>query len=361
MLKLQTFIKENDNFRELLSEKPYAIKIQEDEHFALFKYNQIDSSFNLELVRECRGIILDKSDWSIAFHGFPKFGNYGESYVPDLDWETTSVQEKRDGSFIGIFYNKYTASWQLKTSGMINAKDAELMDNVFGIKNYYDLVMYTLDKMNVSIGSIVNMVEKEYSIICEVTSPANKIVIPYKDFTLTHLATKHNKTGKEVELMIGLPKPLWYPLTTLDECINSANELPFSEEGYVCVDRDLNRLKIKSPAYLTIHHLRGEGTLVPRRVLDLIRMNEHEEFLVYYEEFRSIFDEMETKYNTFIENLQVDLIEAKYFFKNDRKVFAEWATKQIMPSILFAFYDGKIKKANEGLEGLSSEKLLRYL
>ena len=41
--------------------------------------------------------------------------------------------------------------------------------------------------------------------------------------------------------------------------------------------------------------------------------------------------------------------------------FAEWATKQVIPSVLFGVYDNDKLTAFEALEGLSSEKLLRYL
>lgn len=148
MLKIQRFIKEYPNdFKELLAEKPYFIKTQEDEHFILLKYSQIHSDFSNELVRECRGIILDKKDWSIAKRGFNKFGNYGESYVPEIDWDSAVVQEKLDGSLIAMFWNKYDNKWQIGTNGTINARNASLQLSSDGIENFYDLVLYTLGKM----------------------------------------------------------------------------------------------------------------------------------------------------------------------------------------------------------------------
>jgi hypothetical protein len=148
MLYIQEFIKSHpDNFKELLSVKPYAIKISEDDNFMMFKYSQIESDFNNPIVRECRGIILDKSDWSIACHPFHKFGNYGEGYVPDIDWESAIVQEKVDGSLIKLWFNQYTNDWQWSTNGTINAFDASLQDNILGIKSFGDLVLYSLGKM----------------------------------------------------------------------------------------------------------------------------------------------------------------------------------------------------------------------
>jgi len=100
MLELQKFLKEHPNdYEELLAEKPYAIKVTEDEELglSLFKYNQIESDFNIPMVRECRGIILETGTWEIVCHPFHKFGNFGESYVPEIDWNSAEVQEKVDG------------------------------------------------------------------------------------------------------------------------------------------------------------------------------------------------------------------------------------------------------------------------
>ena len=85
MLNLQTFIRENENWRELISEKPYCIKVTEKEDLVCLKYSQIDSDFNEPLVRECRGIILEKDTWKIVCYPFKKFFNYGEAYADEID------------------------------------------------------------------------------------------------------------------------------------------------------------------------------------------------------------------------------------------------------------------------------------
>ena len=55
-LDLQWFIEQHHDWEQLLAEKPYCITISRDELFGrkliMFKYSQIDSDFNLKLVRE---------------------------------------------------------------------------------------------------------------------------------------------------------------------------------------------------------------------------------------------------------------------------------------------------------------------
>ena len=56
--KVIDFINENYNWKEILTEKPYSIKIKEDGDFLLLKYDQLESDFNLEIVRELEVLSL---------------------------------------------------------------------------------------------------------------------------------------------------------------------------------------------------------------------------------------------------------------------------------------------------------------
>ena len=65
MLKVVEFMREHKNWEELLTQAPYFLKIYRDEvfgrHFVMIKYNALFAvDFSIELVRECRGIIIDE-------------------------------------------------------------------------------------------------------------------------------------------------------------------------------------------------------------------------------------------------------------------------------------------------------------
>lgn len=100
-LDIQWFIEQHSDWEKILSEKPYALTISRDKLFGrnllMLKYSQIDSDFNLRIVRECRGLILDEDTLEVVCHPFDKFGNAGESYCPEIDWKSCYVTEKIDG------------------------------------------------------------------------------------------------------------------------------------------------------------------------------------------------------------------------------------------------------------------------
>ena len=52
------------------------------------------------------------------------------------------------------------------------------------------------------------------------------------------------------------------------------------------VDHRYHRVKIKSPRYVALHHLKGNDNVNPRRVIELWQAGEVEELLVHFEELR---------------------------------------------------------------------------
>ena len=94
-LKLIEFIKEHkDNWRELLKESPYCLTINEDDNYAIFKYSQVESDFNEQICRECRGLIIDKNTLEPTALSFIKFFNVQETFADTINWNKAKVQEK---------------------------------------------------------------------------------------------------------------------------------------------------------------------------------------------------------------------------------------------------------------------------
>lgn len=98
-IKLVKFIKEHNNWEEILTNEPYCLKISRDDGFILFKYDQINSDFSLDIVKEARGIILREDTLEIVCFPFTKFFNVDEQYADTIDWNTAQVQEKIDRLF----------------------------------------------------------------------------------------------------------------------------------------------------------------------------------------------------------------------------------------------------------------------
>ena len=76
----------------------FGIVVKEYPDLYVLNYDQIESPKLNDIVRECRGLILDK-DYNIVSRSFDRFFNYGENETgKDIDITKCSVYDKIDGS-----------------------------------------------------------------------------------------------------------------------------------------------------------------------------------------------------------------------------------------------------------------------
>lgn len=355
-MQLLNFIKHNPDWKNILKESPYHITIKYKDNLAIFTYSQIDSDFYNPIVRECRGLILDTQTMAPVCVPFNKFGNYGEGYVPFIDWTTARVQEKVDGSLIKVWW--YKDSWRVSTNGTIDAQDAPIDSDIVPYKNFYELFCAGAE----SSGLIYEILDKENTYMFELVSPFNRVVVPYNEVKIYHIGTRNNKSLSEIDVDIGIEKPKTYGLRSFDECISATSRMPFSEEGYVVVDGDWNRVKIKSPAYVAAHHLKNNGVITKARIITMLRANEEEEFLNYYPEYRPMFDEVEKMTDRFVEIMQNEINGLECAVqKLTRKQFAELAKQTVCPPLLFSWIDGRTTTAKEWLFSQTDEKIVYWI
>jgi len=268
-----------------LSEPPYCLNIKDDEGYTLFEYSLIKGSdFHNPIVKECRGIILDLAgaEPHVVCRGFDKFGNYGESYVDDIDWASARVQEKIDGSICKLWFDK--GNWHISSGGMIDAYKANLTCSKMNLGDIFQLLFdeFLFEKL-----------DKDYTYIFECVSPYNRVVIKYDQPKLYLIGKRNNKTGEEViPEDLGIARPLEYNLSSVEECIEAAKKLntenEIKAEGFVVVDKNWHRIKIKSPEYVAVHYVKTKRPSYK----DLVRIwkqNEVEEFLSYYPAYKEQF------------------------------------------------------------------------
>lgn len=338
-LKIRNFILSHDNWEELLQAPPYNLTISRDRGYILFKYSLISSDFHEPIVQEARGIIFKESDWRCVCHAFNKFGNWGESYVKELDWESTKVLEKIDGSLIRLWYDN---GWHISTSGTIDAFKAEINDLLY--PTFGDLFLQSIPGTIIDFCTNLN---KNRTYMFELVSPHNRVVIPYESIELYYLGERDMNTGQEYFLPEGWKKsPRVFELHNLQDVINAAEKLPWDEEGYVCVDKDFRRCKIKSPSYVTAHYIRNNNVITRKRLIDVILRGETKEFCIYASEYEKTIDEIvETMAEIWNEAEIIQSTFDLFLFKElSRKDYAKEVLKypKIFHDFLFKNYESEI-------------------
>ena len=345
-IELRDFILSHDNWEELLTAEPYYLKISRDNKYIMFKYNQISSDFSIPLVREARGIIFRESDWECVCHPFEKFGNYGESYCPDINWETASVQEKVDGSLIKFWYDD---GWHISTNGTIDAFKAELGNIKY--QNFGQLVLDAIRRVFDDEHRFFSMLDPECTYMFELVSPYNRVVIPYEKTELYFLGMRERQTGEEwdpedLDESYFFKIPVRYSLRSLENVQAAANKLPWDQEGYVVCDENFNRVKIKSPSYVMAHYARNNNTISTERLVQIVLNGEQAEFLIYASDYADELHEVEEAMrkiaNNSVESMKV-LFGAQYEFSG-RGDYAREVVKYpvYMKDFLFHCFDDRI-------------------
>lgn len=333
--RLGEFCATHSDWEELLSAEPYSIKIKKEDGFVIFNYNQLSSDFNNEIVREARGIIFREGEWEYPVcHAFDKFGNYGESYVPDMDWRSIKVSEKIDGSIMKLWC--HNGCWHLSTNANINAENAEIgdvrRDNFAQV--FWEVVVNHLgwkEKQQLLINWF-NKLDTEYTYIFELVSPYTRVVIPYKYSEIYFLGARNNISNQQFgcdtssAMMLHMdifPRPKLYSMQTLEQITAAAKELPWDNEGYVCYDKYFNRCKIKSPRYVTAHFARNNNVITRKHLIDIILKGEMAEFLIYASDYADQMEYTKKLMDEFIDVMDTAGMLARNLRKLSRKDAAE--------------------------------------
>jgi hypothetical protein len=356
MLNIVKFIIEHPHdWEALLTSPPYSLSIKRKDTRILFKYSQIESDFSLDIVKEARGLILEDKTWKVICYPFNKFFNFGEEYADNIDWESAVVETKEDGSLIKIYF--YNDEWKIATNGTIDAEDAELQSGPY--KNFRQLFDAAAEKCHFDFSKL----NRYFTYCCEICSEFNIIICPQSEMRLIHIGTRNNRTFQEVETDIGIPHPQKYALSSLEDCIAMAKTFDFTKEGFVVKDKNYNRIKVKSEDYVRVHRLANNGSITLERAIDLIRMNEIDEFVSYFPNYTFYINNIRNRLaafrNDILFNVNMALI-GKMECKT-RKDFAATAKTFPYPAIWFKVYDSIYFDVDRWIAELSASKLAQYL
>ena len=267
----------NGDWQNVLENEHHGINWKSDGPLTIFNYG-IEADFYDPVVQEARGIIINTEKCEVVCWPFRKFGKYDEGYADKIDWSTAKIQEKIDGSIMKLWWNEITGEWTWSSNSMIYAEKTHLPDD-FSM-SFKDAVEKADNYEFLKYDSL----DKECTYIFELVGPGNRVVVPYEKYHIYHTGTRSNITGQEFSIYIGIQRPELYGIhQNLESCIDFvSNKFNTSDggivdrcdaEGFVVVDKDYHRIKIKSPIYMQIHGLLNNGKPSKRSLVEMLWHN----------------------------------------------------------------------------------------
>lgn len=285
MLKVQEFLRNGGTVEQLATE-PYNLYVRrvENDGRVLFKYSPA-SPKNDPICQECRGLILDEeSNWDIVCRSFNRFFNAGEEEAATLSGNLR-VYEKVDGSICRFYY--FHGEWYCASMIGIDASKIQI-DNKH---NFFGLVLRALAEYGLSWDDFIAGLDPEWCYTYELATQDNIVVVPHKGYHLYYLNEYNVSENREYFNPDGRVECCKvYDFSSLEEVQQAATFLGDNQEGFVVVDENWNRVKVKGDRYFKLHFMLNNGK---PDYLTLIFNDDKDEFLSYFPRFAEGFAEVE--------------------------------------------------------------------
>ena len=306
MLAIQNYIAKH-GIEKAISD--FKLKTREYENKILLKYDQLVSPtlMGLPEMQDCRGLILEKGTWKVMSLAFRKFFNSEETNAAKIDWNTAHVLEKLDGTLIQVYWDWHKNAWFAGTTGTaegegeVNNKMGTTFNNLFW------------DAVNNKYSFNECLLNKDLIYVFELTTPYNIVVKPHGESSATILTVRNRETLAElswkdlemVSVSLGIPLVKKYDLnaTNVGVLLRTFEGMVWHDEGYVVVDANFNRIKIKNPAYVHAHHLKGK--MGNHHIMGIIKTNEIEEFAATFPDRKAELYKLKENYDKLVANLNL--------------------------------------------------------
>lgn len=294
-----------------LSDK-YGVSVREDNDLITLKYG-INSPKIHWVTRACRGTVLSKTaenSFRIQAVGFERFYNLGEAeeVQKHFNWDNYRVEEKWDGSLIILHWYEPEACWVVSTSGSPRASGSP---NPHYNGTFEDLYWESFRRNDNKVEDL----NPDYIYIQELITPWNRVVVDYgKDtWCIRDLAKRDASTLEEVSL--GETSVEEANIEFLRDSLKKTSGK--EREGFILVDGSGNRIKLKSPNYVQLHHVLNNGT---PDLAKLYREGELSEFLVYFPEYNRVAERM-------LRGVEEDIFQLENLVSEFRGDYKEFALK----------------------------------
>jgi hypothetical protein len=346
----------NGGTLEQLTER-FAIKVTRsarNPNLVLLKYNQIESPMGEAIVQECRGIILDESqDFAVVSRSFDKFFNHGEGHAPAIDWQTARVLEKLDGSLMVLYH--HDGDWRVQSSGTPDASGGVGPEKIVLANLFWETFRnagYVLPPAT----------DASLCFAFELMSRHNQIVVRHEDARLCLIGVRDRETQVERDVSdcthYGYDVVKSFALQSFGDISHSFLSMqPLHQEGYVIVDRDFHRVKVKHPGYVALHQMKDEFST--RRMVEVVRSGETSEVLTYFPEWANDLERVRTRFDPLLVELDADYERIRHH--TVQKDFALEAIKTRCSGALFALRSGKVTSVRQYMADVNVDTLMKIL
>ena len=253
----------------------------------------------------------------------------------ELDYVAETFVE---GTMMNVFYETETDSWEIATRSSVGGRNCFFMEGGFKEENTF---RYMFNEVCASVGLDLKDLNKKYMYSFVMQHPRNRIVKIIKNMALYLVNVYHIENNMTIHIVpinndiqqFGL-KPntvttvKHVPLKSNDDLINCRESMASMNTSYdnvgVMIKNNLGeRYKFRNPTYEHVRQLRGNQPKLQYQYLTLRQSGKMTEYLQYYNEHKSPFNEFRNMIHAYTNELFTNYIRCYIKKEKELKEFPE--------------------------------------
>jgi hypothetical protein len=255
-LAIQEYLRSGKTLTDLKQEYHIDYIVNDELDVVVFNYSPL-TPMNTEIGKEARALFLQLKTWNVVGKSIGGFLDIHSkeisSTLETFDWEKAKAYNKYDGCLVVLYY--YKDEWRLGTRFSTDGKCNVFSPNS-GESNlqWVDVFKNTLVEYGMQWKDFTNILDEHKYYTFELCTPWNRNTVIYPNSLIKLLAIVDSLTL--LEDSINQPKlkvfePEFEIVNSLEDVhyLISKNDDPLENEGYIVVDKNFNRIKIKNLKY----------------------------------------------------------------------------------------------------------------
>ena len=255
-LAIQEYLRSGKTLTDLKQEYHIDTVVNEELGVVVFNYTHL-TPLNTKIGIEARALFLELNTWLVVGKSIGGFLDINHkdisSTISSFEWNKAKAYTKYDGCLVVLYY--YKNQWQLGTRFSTDGKC-----NVFSPNSgeseihWVDVFKNTLVEYGMQWESFVSLLDVNKYYTFELCTPWNRNTVIYPNSLIKLLAIVDSNTLLEEdtnEPKLKVFEPEFEVVNSLEDVYSliSKNDDPLENEGYVVVDKNSTRLKVRNPKF----------------------------------------------------------------------------------------------------------------
>ena len=255
-LAIQEYLRSGKTLTDLKQEYHIDSIVNNELGVVVFNYTPL-TPLSTEIGKEARALFLQLKTWLVvgkSIGGFLDIHNKDIKLTLDTyNWDKAKAYNKYDGCLVVLYY--YKDQWRLgtrfSTDGRCNVFSPNSGESEI---HWIDVFKNTLVEYGMQWEYFVTLLDEYKYYTFELCTPWNRNTVIYPNSLIKLLAIVDSNTLLEEDInepKLKVFEPEFYVVNSLQDVVSliSKNDDPLESEGYVVVDKNFNRIKVKNPKY----------------------------------------------------------------------------------------------------------------